>query len=329
MKRRNISLLLLALLLNCRPSADLEGFSKSRLYHFAAELSKKLPALDPEKNRTLAQCRYFNVTCDSFLLEQIKESGENIYDWLALDSVQLKNIVQQHLKRMIERRLLLISAQAAGVVASPAERDTALQRLYRQNGGEPLYRKRLLADGLIHEQVVQRLCEQVTLRKFLSAIENQPVHVTEAELIDLYHQDKSADFRQIIVHRINTASNEIKLEELVSRINNDEDFGELAKQYSDDPHTSGGGGLIENVARGRLPAVLEACVFSASVGHVRRLEYDQADYFIKVVRRYKETRPFTAVRAELQEKCVQQKKQQRIALLKDSLWRQALITIIL
>jgi foldase protein PrsA len=331
MKRQSIGILLLAVILQCHRPADPQGLYKgSRLYQFATELSKKLPALDPEKNSILAQCRYFSVPLDSFLLEMVKESGENVYDWAALDSMQIKSTVRAHLKRLIERRLLLITAQSAGVCATPAERDTAVQRLYRQNGGEQLYRKRLQTDGLTHEQVERRLIEELTLRRFLGAITDQPVQVSEAELRELYDRDLSADFRHILIHRRTADSLQArKLDELNTRIKEGKDFAELAKQYSDDPHTSAGGGLYENVTPDRLPAVLAESVFSATIGQVCHLSTNQADHYILVLLRYKERRSFASVRAELYEKCVREKKQQRIDLLKDSLWRQALITMML
>jgi parvulin-like peptidyl-prolyl isomerase len=331
MGRRLVAPVVLFLLISCGRQDSLSGFKKgSRLYQFATVLAGKVPVMDPDKNQTLATCRYFSVKVDSFLIELVNESGKNVFDWAGLDAAQTEKTIKNNVRRMVERKLLLRAARSVNIGITPVELDTAMQRLYRQNGSRKVFQHRLLNDGLTLEQVKQTLTKEMVLHKLFQKIETTELQVDEQEVRDLYNQDKTVTFRHILLvrHGESDSAWALRLKNLNTKIAAFMDFAKLAKQYSDDPHTRKSGGLYESIHRDYLPSALDKVVFSAPIGTVQHIATAEGDHFLLVIRRDKEARPFTQVRPELEANLIRQKKQDRIMNFKERLFQKAQIEII-
>ena len=192
--------LTLLLLFACGDRVNKSVLAKqSPLYRFATELAGKIPSLDPQRNQTLATCRFFTVRVDSFLLEAHNELGKGLFSWAGMDTARLRQTVSAQLSKVVERKLLLRHARLLPVKVTKAELDTALQRLVRQNGGKQAFRRRLAQDGLTVRQLQLRLAQDLVLKKQAEQVKNQPVQIEERELRALYEQERTATFRHLLV----------------------------------------------------------------------------------------------------------------------------------
>jgi len=118
-------------------------------------------------------------------------------------------------------------------------------------------------------------------------------------------------------------NDEKKMEEILAKAKSGEDFGELARQHSEDDGSKENGGLYENFGRGRMVKPFEEAAFSVPVGEISPIvETDFGFHIIKVIDRKKETRPLEEVRPELEARIKQEKKtggyQSYLAKLKES-----------
>ncbi len=326
MRRFQAGGLALLLLIACGDHDGKSGLAKqSPLYRFATGLAGKVPSLDPQRNQTLATCRYFTVRVDSFLLEAHNELGKGLFSWAGMDTARLEQAVSAQLDKVVERKLLLRHARLLPVKVAKAELDTALQRLVRQNGGKQTFRRRLAQDGLTVRQLKLRLAQDLVLKKQAEQVKNQPVPIEENELLALYEQERIATFRHILVinRAISDSSRKSQLEELEYQIKSFVDFAKLARKYSDDSQSGKNGGLYQNVPRGHLPPLLDEIVFTAPLGVVQHVHDEKADHFVLVISREKETRPYEQVRGELEQQWVGGKKQKQYKEFLDSLRQDA------
>lgn len=311
MKKVFLTLLIMILALSCgrsdRPSALAKG---SPLYQFATELADKWPIFNPDKNSVLAECKYFTIRVDSFLLEMHAVAGKSMFDMKALPVDQIRQTVSVNVERMAERRLLQLAAHRQGIFITAAEVDSAMQRLYRQNGGARVFMDKLQNDGLNVELIRNSIDEEMTIRRLLNTLSAQDPVVTEEEVQALYQQEKTATFQHILLVNTGVPDSVFKArqQKLEDAIAGGEEFGGLARAFSDDPHSRRKGGLYQDIPHGYWPQKLDDLIFSAPLLQVQEIATDQGKHYIKVLGRDKEKRPLEQVRSSLEEEARQLKR---------------------
>lgn len=94
-----------------------------------------------------------------------------------------------------------------------------------------------------------------------------------------------------------------KAEDVLKQLRTGADFAALAKQHSNDSATAAQGGDLGNVARGILPAELEAAVYALKPGEVSGVVRTEYGFHIAKLTEYEpeKRRPFETARAELRE----------------------------
>lgn len=117
------------------------------------------------------------------------------------------------------------------------------------------------------------------------------IPVSEADLRDLYEENKNKYIteekvraKHILIKPIDEEADPYpsalaKIETLLLRINNGEDFEELAKEFSEDSSASNGGDLGD-FGRGVMVAPFEDAAFSAKIGEVTKPVKTQFGYHI-------------------------------------------------
>ena len=90
-------------------------------------------------------------------------------------------------------------------------------------------------------------------------------------------------------------------EKLLERARGGEDFGKLAKQYSDDAATRGDGGDLGTFGKDILPRAIEELVFSMKVGEIRGpVRADRGFHVMKLVeRKIKDPKPLSEVQDDI------------------------------
>jgi len=314
MRRFIIAALFTALVASgCGSPKGLKLEKGTPIYDLAMELAKSYPAVDPDVNKTLVKCKYFQITPGSFFTEMQLAMGKNIDQIKTLDPKRLPDFLKVNIERMGERNLLLEGAKKAGVVITPAQVDSTLQFIYTQNGGEEAFLQRIGSDAISIETVKTDIEREMIIRKYFDKLYSE-VKVTDDDLKQAYNQDKTASVRHILLmtqgkDEAGKAEVRQKMEALLQRAKAGEDFATLATENTEDPGSKNSGGLYENFPKGHMVKPFEDAAFSVPVGGISDIiETQYGFHILQVVDRKKETRTFEEVKSELEQQMLRSKR---------------------
>jgi parvulin-like peptidyl-prolyl isomerase len=318
MKRVLPLILALAIILpGCTERSGSSGLKEgTAAFKLAKDLSRILPALDPGENKVLVSAKTFEITSGE-LIQAIQENiGNRTAQLKEFDAARLKQVLEQNAVQLGERKVLLGAATSAKTVVSPQELEKAMQEQYARAGDEKTFLEVLATNGISIDHVKESVRESLLIDKYLSAALASQMAVTEEEVGEAYQQDKTASVRHILLLTQDKTAEEKaairqKMEEILARVKAGEDFGALAKQFSEDPGSKDNGGLYEDFGRGQMVKPFEEAAFSVPVGQVSGIVETKYGYhIIQVVNRKKETRPLDEVRPELEGQIKQRKRDQ-------------------
>ncbi|HSQ33921.1 MAG TPA: peptidylprolyl isomerase [Peptostreptococcaceae bacterium] len=109
------------------------------------------------------------------------------------------------------------------------------------------------------------------------------------------------------------AAKKKEAEDILAKIKAGEDFGELAKEYSNDPGSAKNGGDLGFFAKGVMVPEFENTAFSLEKGKVSDLVESEFGYhIIKVTDKINKINPFAEVKDQIKEKMEQEKLSEHI-----------------
>ncbi|OIJ16546.1 hypothetical protein BKP37_04730 [Anaerobacillus alkalilacustris] len=151
----------------------------------------------------------------------------------------------------------------------------------------------LLVQGFSDESEFITLVKQHLV---IQKIASQDVEVTEEEVLKEYEAGKEVEASHILVSDLDTA------EEILDKLNDGEDFSELAQEHSIDPGSGAEGGQLGSFERGRMVPEFEDVAFSLEVGEISDpVQSDFGYHIIKVTDRTPFEEDFEDVKEELEE----------------------------
>ncbi|WP_019593637.1 SurA N-terminal domain-containing protein [Thioalkalivibrio sp. ALM2T] len=135
------------------------------------------------------------------------------------------------------------------------------------------------------------------------------VDVTEDQVREHYRVNRSRyeepELREVRQIRIQDTDEdgEARIREVRSRLDDGEDFGDLAEEYSEDSLTADRGGSLGEVARGDLDSTLETVIFTLPKDLISQPVRTDRGWFILEVTSIHESRaqPFEEVREEVEQ----------------------------
>ncbi len=174
------------------------------------------------------------------------------------------NLAKEALKELINNKLVVAKADELGISVSFSEVENAVDRAIDENrkaiGGEEAFRRQLEAENLTIDSLKKLYREQIQNRMLVERviagqIDRSEILITDEELMATYEEKKSQlPARPAVVHLATifigldssagareAAKNVI--DDLHRRVLAGEDFGELAKEFSEDPSAETGGKL--------------------------------------------------------------------------------------
>jgi parvulin-like peptidyl-prolyl isomerase len=184
------------------------------------------------------------------------------------------------LDQLISIHLLLQKATDADRAAGKLDADHQYTALLKRFGSEAALQRQLMAVGMTENELRAKAAQEATAKATLKRLLN--VSVTDAEL-KAYYTNHPADFEVPEMARVQhillmtvdpsshpptpLATNLIVLKRqqingLLKRAQSGEDFGALAKQYSEDPGSKANGGELPEFPRGQMLPEFEAAAFS-------------------------------------------------------------------
>ena len=283
----------------------------TEVYQLAKDLSVTIPSLDPDLNKVLIRTNVFNVTTGEVIQGLQENFGNRVLQLKEMEAAQLKDLIEQNALQLAEKNLLLGEAMKAKSSVTVEELSDVLNQQYTRAGSEEKYLEMLEGQGLDIGFVKKNLEEELKIRQFLDKKLDSMAQVNEEEIQQAYNMDKAASVRHILLLTQGKSDPEKveahkKMEELLARARNGEDFAALAKEYSEDPGSKENGGLYENFERGKMVKPFEDAAFSVPIGEISDIvETSYGYHILLVVDRKKEMRPLDEVRVELEDQLKQ------------------------
>jgi parvulin-like peptidyl-prolyl isomerase len=283
-------------------------------YQLAKDLSATLPSLDPELNKVMINTKSFHLTTGEVIQGIQDNFGNRALQLKEMDATRLKDVIEKNAVQLAEKKLLLEEAMKAKSSVSLEELDSVLKDQYSRVGGEEKFLERLESEGIDIALLKKNLEDELIIRHYLENKLMDLTPVSEEEIKEEYQKDKTASVRHILLLTQGKSDQEkteihTKMEDLLARARNGEDFAALAKKYSEDYGSKDNGGLYEDFEKGKMVKPFEDAAFSVPVGEISDIiETNYGYHILLVVDRKNETRPLDEVRVEL-ENTLKQKKQ--------------------
>jgi peptidyl-prolyl cis-trans isomerase SurA len=188
---------------------------------------------------------------------------------------------EKTLASIIEKRLQLQQAEREKIVVDDAEMKEQLDDIQKRLGAknEVEFEQMVKAQGLTLDGVKKRLREQLLVERIKRRKVNLRISVTEED-IDQYlntNREKletglSFEARHILF--VPTAgagedgwqASRRRAEDVYTRVMGGEEFGELAREFSDDTATAKNGGRLGVLKRGELSPDIEKAILRLSPG---------------------------------------------------------------
>ncbi|MFH1626441.1 MAG: peptidylprolyl isomerase [Pseudomonadota bacterium] len=225
-----------------------------------------------------------------------------------------EEIKRKILNQLIDNKLIEQRAKKMGIVISQREIDTAIENIYKQNSiSRQEFVEQLKSKGLSLEKYEERIKQGMERMKCFNYEIKSKIVISEDEL-KKYHTENIDSFKAVKEVRVQHVlllippnANEARIEEVYGKarelsvkIHNGEDFGKLAKIYSQEASADSGGDMGW-FKPGEIVPFLEKVVFRLKVGEVSDIIRSRVGFhIIKLMeRREGEVRPFEEVKDEI------------------------------
>ena len=242
------------------------------------------------------------------------------------DPSQLDQIRSQVLENLIARELLYQESQKKGIKISEEEVNQQLIKVKAQFPNEAEFNNALNRMDLTEASIKEKLERDLALRKLIEDEITPKVTVTDSE-IRAFYDNNPATFKQPervkashILIKVDPQANaeqkaeaQKKIDLVQAKLQKGEDFGALAKEYSEGPSGPKGGDL-GYFTRGQMVKAFEEAAFAMKPGEVSGVVETRFGYhLIKVTDKTPEgTLPYNDVKEKLGEFLKQKKIQQEI-----------------
>ncbi|MCK4559405.1 MAG: peptidylprolyl isomerase [Calditrichia bacterium] len=286
-------------------------------YVFAKDLATVLPAVDPDSNKVIIQTETFAISTGE-VIELIRTNfGPRAGDLQKMKADRIKSIIEMNAEKIAEQKLILNAAEKKGISISEAQVDSLLQVQYQHVGGEEVFLNFLAKNGMSIEYVKKDIADAYIMKKYMDSVLMDESGISEKELQDKYRQliqkDRTTSVQHILLMTQGKSEQEKaaiykKMKKIQASARTGEDFGQLAKTYSEDPGSKDKGGLYADFERGTMVKPFEDAAFSVPIGELSDIIETRYGYHIlKVVDRKKESRSFEEVKTDIQNKLIKEK----------------------
>lgn len=208
------------------------------------------------------------ITKDEFYDQLVTQNGEQV------------------LNSLIAEKIMELEVEKLNIEITDAEMDAELAEMQDYYGGEEEFNTFLTYVGYSLDDIKNNIETSIKYEKILEPY----IEITEKEMKEyfetnkaLFNQTEQVKARHILVETKEQA------DEVKSKLNNGEDFAELAKEYSKDGSSEKGGDL-GYFGRGEMVAPFEEAAFSMEVNEISEPVESQWGFHIIKVEDYKEAK---------------------------------------
>lgn len=208
------------------------------------------------------------ITKDEFYDQLVTQNGEQV------------------LNSLIAEKIMELEVEKLNIEITDAEMDAELAEMQDYYGGEEEFNTFLTYVGYSLDDIKNNIETSIKYEKILEPY----IEITEKEMKEyfetnkaLFNQTEQVKARHILVETKEQA------DEVKSKLNNGEDFAELAKEYSKDGSSEKGGDL-GYFGRGEMVSPFEEAAFSMEVNEISEPVESQWGFHIIKVEDYKEAK---------------------------------------
>jgi parvulin-like peptidyl-prolyl isomerase len=238
------------------------------------------------------------VNDDVITLSELKESA------IIVNPTSTKDIDESEiLQQMIEQKLLEQEAKKLGIKVTDAEIDASIEDVKKKyNLNDEQMTEVLKKQNMTPESFREQWKNQLLANKLLDSQLKNKIVITDDEIEDYYKKNYAEESADTDVASADAPAEEVKIahilissdtpdakkkaEEVAKLAKSGKDFGQLAKQYSDDTLSADKGGDLGYFKKGDLIPSLETAVDNTPVGGVTGPVESPAGYhIIKVLER--------------------------------------------
>jgi parvulin-like peptidyl-prolyl isomerase len=197
-----------------------------------------------------------------------------------LSCEQVSSIRREVLESMIRRELLYQAARKSGIKPDENAINKDINSLKQQFSDETEYKNELSRRGINEEVLRARMIRNSLVQKYVDKEFTDKVDVTDKEIQD-YYQKNIDLFKQPFQMRVSHISIQSdskggdsrkkelhsKAEKILKNLKDDQDFADLAREYSDGP-TKNNGGDLGYLRKGQLEKRFESKVLALKKGEI-------------------------------------------------------------
>ncbi|MFP4453523.1 MAG: peptidylprolyl isomerase [Desulfobacterales bacterium] len=263
----------------------------------------KIPAEELERKVDLIRARYGG-------------SGAKIGDQ------QLSYIRQVILDNLIEQQLLYQASKDEGIKIDAAAVDEEMDKIKSQFESEDEFQNQISGMNYTVDLLEKEIERNLAIRELIDEKFASELSVSDSE-VEAFYNENQDEFevpervraRHILIKSDDENKDEAreKIKEVQGKLEDGEDFSELAGQYSDDPSGESGGDL-GFFSRGQMVKNFEEAAFELEPGEVSDIVETRFGYhLIKLEeRKDKGVKPLEEVRGDIRENLEQEKVMQKL-----------------
>lgn len=213
---------------------------------------------------------------------------------------------KQVLNSLIIKKIIQLEAKKQNVKVTKDEIQNELNKTIENFGSKEAFKNTLEYYGITEDS----LKEDIELNLYVSKLLKSEVKITEEEMKDYFEENKD-DFKQEeqVKARHILVENEETAKEIKQKLDNGENFEELAKKYSTDTETKEKGGDLGFFSKGEMVKEFEEVAFSLKVGEISNPVKTKYGYHIIKVEDRKEAKEanYEESKEEIREKLFEEK----------------------
>lgn len=258
------------------------------------------------KNRWVAIVNQEPITGDQLDLATFRHLYQRGKHDDEIPKKNLQMIRRAVLQRLIDDTLVRHYADGENFTAPPEEIERYIESWKTQFSGEDEMATRLEDQGLTEAELDEELGRIWSRKRWLEKRIHPAVEVTGAEVqawFDANHENDESFFepekvyaRQIFLSTVEVEddSKETQIRDLYTQLTEDDaDFADLAKQYSEDERSKKRGGKINWLAADRLPEDFTEPVFNLKKGELSEPFQTSIGWYLVEMLDHQEKRPQT------------------------------------
>ncbi|WP_422486442.1 peptidylprolyl isomerase [Gudongella sp. DL1XJH-153] len=219
-------------------------------------------AQEPGEVEVVAKINDEEITKDEFYNYLIQQNGQEVLEALILE------------------KMVMMEVESNDVEISDEAIQEEMDVMIESYGGEDAFQEALVYYGFTEESVKKN----IRLNLGIEALMEPYIELTDEEVLEYFIQNKSEfdTSEQVNASHI-LVDTEEEANDIITKLNDGEDFADLAAEYSKDVSNASQGGSLGFFGRGQMVGPFEEAAFSMEPGDISEpVQTDFGFHIIKV-----------------------------------------------